>query len=124
MVGTMANLSAISVSSSLSYSANKVSAKLSTTFSADQAGNFFESGIQSVGTTEESLDKGDVVTIGKIAVRNMDATNYIQVGHLTGSYSIKLNPGEGFAGLTWGGSSVFVKANTAACNVEYLIVEA
>ena len=119
----MANPNAITLSSTLSYSANKASAKLSVTSQADQTGSYFESGIASIGTVEETLDKGDVGTIGFVGVRNTDPTNFVQVGSSTGVYSIKLNPGEGFV-ARWNANSVFIKANTAACNCEYLITEA
>jgi hypothetical protein len=119
----MANSNAITSTGTLSYTANRVSAKLSTSFQADQLGDYFESGIQNVGTAEESLDAGDVTTIGFVGVRNMDETNYIEVGGTTGVYSIKLKAGEGFC-ARWNHNDVFVKANTAACKVEYLIIEA
>jgi hypothetical protein len=119
----MANTNAVTIASTLSYSANRISARLATSFSADQTGDFFESGVQAIGTAEEELDYGDVTSIGFVGIRNMDDTNYVEVGRTTGVYSIKLKAGEGFV-ARWNGNTVFVKANTAACNVEYIVTQA
>lgn len=115
----------IQISSTLRYSKSPASASLATSYFDDQTGDKYQAGVQAVGTSEEVLDKGDVVTLGYLAVRNMDATNYIQVGATTANYTIKLFPGKGCV-LPWnptGYQAVYVKANTAACNVEYLITE-
>lgn len=113
----------ITVSASLRYSKNKASAQLSTSYTATQAGDKYQGGVQIIGTTEESLQKNDVGTIGFIAVRNLDATNYVQFGHTTGVYDVKVLPGMG-AVIPWSGTGVFALANTASVEVEYLIVEA
>lgn len=119
----MANLNAIQISATLKYSANKAAASLSTTFSDDQAGDKYQAGVQSVGTTEEELDKGDVGTIGYLAIRNMDQSNFVQLGAATGAYSFEVPAGKG-AVLPWKSANVFIKADTAAVEVEYLIIEA
>ncbi len=112
----------ISISGNLRYSKDSASAALATSFRADQTGDKYQAGIQIVGTSEENLDKGDVVTIGFISVRNADDTNFITLATLTATPSIKLKPGEGCL-LRWSGSNVIAKANVAPCNVEYLILE-
>src|SRR5690242_8319589 len=100
----------ISVGGSLTYSKNKAKATLSGSFFATQSGDKYQAGIQTIGTTEESVDKGDVGTIGYLAVRNIDATNYVQFGVTTGVYSVKLLPGE-FAVLPWQNTACLAKAN-------------
>src|SRR5947207_780380 len=112
----------ITVSMTLRYAKNKASASLSGGFGASQAGDKYEAGVQSIGTTEESLQKGDVGTIGWLAIRNMDATNYVEFGSTTGVYSITLLPGEAVC-TRWNHTGVFSKANTAAVEVEYLAIE-
>ena len=112
----------IQVSSTLRYSRSPASASLATSYFATQTGNKYQAGVQAVGTSEESLDKGDVVTIGFLAVRNMDATNYVNVGVTTGVYSIKLFPGQGCV-IPWNGQYTYIKANTSACDCEYLMTE-
>ncbi len=37
------------------------------------------SGVQSIGTTEESLVLGDVTSIGWVVIRNLDATNFVRI---------------------------------------------
>lgn len=113
----------ISLSSTLSYAKNKAAAKLATSFLATQAGDKYMAGVQIIGTAEESFTKGDVGTIGYLACRNLDATNFIQLGATTGVYSIKLLAGEGCV-VPWKASTTYVKADTASCEVEFLLVEA
>ena len=112
----------INVSLSLRYANSPTSASMTSSFIADQAGSKYEAGVQTVGLTEENLAKNDVGTIGYIAVRNTDATNYVELGSSTGVYSVKLRAGESCF-IPWEGSQVIAKANTATCDCEYLIIE-
>lgn len=112
----------ITVNATLRYAKSPASASLSMSFLQDQTGDKYQGGIQTVGTAEESLDTNDVGVIGFLAIRNNDDTNFVQVGATTTVYSIKLGPGGG-ALVPWNGSNVFVKANVAACDVEYLLIE-
>jgi hypothetical protein len=93
------------------------------TVSATQSGSKYESGVQSIGTTEETLSQNDVGTIGYLGINNLDATNYVELGATTGVYSAKLAAGCG-ALIPWDGATVYAKAHTGACLVEYLIIEA
>jgi hypothetical protein len=113
----------ISYSGTLRYSKDKAAAAQTISFLADQAGDKYQAGIQTVGTTEEALEQGDVGTIGFVAMRNADDTNYVEIGKTTGVYSIKLEPGEGCR-VSWNGTTILAKANTAPCDVDYLIIEA
>lgn len=74
-----------------------------------------------VGTTDETLDLGDISTIGWLYMRNLDATNFITAGADGTLYNIKLKAGEPFFGR-WNGAAIHVKANTANCLFEYLII--
>ena len=112
----------VQISATLRYSKSPVSMSLATSFFSDQTGSYAQAGVQAVGTSEEQLDKGDITTIGYIAVQNLDATNYVQFGVTTGSYSVKLMPGKGCV-MPWNGNYVYIKANTSACNVNYLLTE-
>lgn len=113
----------ISQSGTLRYAASPTAASISISFAADQTGDKFAAGIQAVGTAEEVLDKNDIGTIGFIGIRNADDTNFIQVGAIAANYSIKLLPGEG-AVMPWRASNVYVKANVASCDMEFLLIEA
>lgn len=76
----------------------------------------------SVGTSEETLSKGDIGTIGWVYLKNLDATNYVEFAGTTTDYVLKLKAGE-FALVRWNKTNVLAKANTAACLVEYMLVE-
>ena len=90
--------------------------------SVDITGDAFTHEVQEVGTVEEELPQGaDLGTPGYCFIKNLDDTNYVEVG-LTGSYTIKLKAGE-CALFRCAGASLYAKANTAACLVEYIIVE-
>jgi hypothetical protein len=114
--------SEIRLSSTLRYAKDQAAASLSTSFVADQTGSKFESGVQAVGTSEEVLTKNDVGTIGYMAVRNNDPTNFVEFGAVTAQYSVKLGPLEGCV-LPWKHANVYALANVAPCNVEYLLIE-
>lgn len=79
----------------------------------------YAQGIQTVGTVEETLNVGDVSSVGLIVVINRDDTNYVQIG-LTGSYTIKLKP-EQFCVLPPAASTLYAIANTASVDVEYYV---
>lgn len=80
--------------------------------------------VQTIGTTEEALALGDVATDGgAFYARNLDATNYVEIG-LTGSYVIKLLPGE-YCYLSGVSSrALYAKANTAAVALAYSLFSA
>ncbi len=87
------------------------------------SGDSFEHAIQSVGTTEEALAQGaDLGTPGYIFIKNLDSTNYVEIGSTTGVYDIKVKAGE-VALYRHNSATIYAKANTAACLVEYLLFE-
>lgn len=87
----------------------------------DVAGSAPNKEVQAIGITDETLNLGDISTIGFVFMRNLDATNYITVGSDGTLYPIKLKPGEFFLGR-WNAAAIHAKANTAPCNLEYLIL--
>jgi hypothetical protein len=113
----------ISVSATVRYAKNKAAASLTTSFLASQTGDKYEAGIQTIGATEETVQKNDVGTVGFAAFRNSDDTNFVQLGAATGAYTVKLLPGEGCL-VRWNGSTVYAKADTAPIALEYLLIEA
>ena len=86
------------------------------------AGSYFVSGIQNVGTGDETVALGDVGTVGHVLLKNLDGTNFILAGSDGSVYPIKLKAGEEMK-TRWNGAAVHLKADTAACKVSYLIVE-
>lgn len=92
-------------------------------FSFDVTGESFVHGVQEIGTTEEELTQiAELGTPGYVYAVNLDDTNYVEIGSTTGVYDIKLKPGE-IAVWRHNSGTVYAKANTAACLVEYIIIE-
>lgn len=88
-------------------------------FNLEPANKRYNTGIQTIGTTEEALDVGDVSSAGYILVINLDDTNYVEVG-LTGSYCIELPKNGGFAVFPPTGT-IMAKANSAECDIEFYV---
>lgn len=112
----------LQVAGSISFS--KSSASLSKVFSNTYftvSGTAGISNVISVGTGDESLALGDISTIGWVFFRNLDATNYISIGSDGTLYPIKLKAGE-FALMRWNAAAIHAKANTGACDFEYLLI--
>lgn len=114
----------IQLALSLNVSKNGASAKGDINLVIDMAGDQFINNIQIVGTSNEALAAGDVSTIGWAYVKNLDATNYIEVFLDSGSTQLisKLLPGEATL-FKPGTTSIYARANTAACNAQVLLVE-
>ena len=80
---------------------------------------------QNIGTSEEALDMGDVTTPGWLFLRNLDNTNYVSMRPATGVVDcLEWKAGEAFmCRLARGATAPFMIANTAAVEVEYLLIE-
>lgn len=87
----------------------------------DVAANPRIQSVQDIGTSEEALAIGDVATDGgAFFARNLDATNYVEIG-LTGSYVIKLLPGEYCFLSGVSDKDLYARANTAAVKLAYAL---
>ncbi len=92
----------------------------------DVTGETAISGRMSVGITAETIPKGDIGTIGTVILWNHDTTNFIAAGDDADNPTIKLYPdgsGLNFCLAPWGATDVSVKAGTAACEMDYILVE-
>lgn len=78
---------------------------------------------QLIGTSAEALDIGDITTPGYIMIRNRDTTNFVEIRDgAAGADVVKLKAGEtALFRLTT--TTPFAIADTAACRVEYLLIE-
>jgi hypothetical protein len=74
-------------------------------------------GAISVGTSEESIAFPELTTEGWLFMQNNGPTNYVQWGFATGVYGGRLRVGEFALFRMEPGLTLFLKANTAACNV-------
>lgn len=117
----MANEGRITVNITFTKSETTESKNLTDSFDVSSA--IFNKARQTIGTSDETLALGDVSSLGFLVAHNCDATNYIEIGHTSGTYSIKLKAGEicGFR-VGSGMSAIHAKANTASCDLEYLIL--
>lgn len=81
--------------------------------------------VQTVGTTHEAIVvPADMTTAGWMWFRNLDPTNYAEVGRDSGGSFLavaKLKPGEP-AFFRAASNALYLKANTAPCEVEYGIL--
>lgn len=89
----------------------------------DVTGSKYVTGVQEAGTSAEAIGLGDVGTPGFFFIKNLDDTNYMEVLSATdGEVLLKVKPLE-FAVGRFGCAAPAVKADTAAVDFEYLIVE-
>lgn len=79
---------------------------------------------QNIGITEEAIKLGELATLGYAIFINRDATNFINIKTATaGTIIVKLFPGE--VAMFRFGSGVtapFAIADTAPCQLEYMIL--
>ena len=113
----------ISIGVTISFQKGGAQVSRSEAITVDVTGDAFSHEVQEVGTSEEQLAQGaDLGTPGYIFIKNLDATNYVEIGSTTGVYDIKLKAGE-VCLYRHNSATVYAKANTGACNVEYLLIE-
>ena len=79
--------------------------------------------VQGIPTGGEVLVEADELgSAGLCFVKNLDSTNFVTIGtHATDNHVIKLLAGESAVFRAVG--AIYGKADTAACNLEYIIVE-
>lgn len=114
----------INIQTSLSCNNGYFSFNRSANETVDQSASGAHGGIQEIGTSEESLVMGDISTSGMAYFRNLDDTNFVKIGpDSTGLVDfIKLKPGE-FCLVRLATSTIKAIADTAACKLEYYILE-
>jgi hypothetical protein len=81
---------------------------------------------QNIGTSEEAIKLGELTTLGWAMFINRDLTNFINIKVATGgAIFAKLFPGEccGPLRLGSGAQAPFAIADTAACQMDVLIIE-
>ena len=111
----------LNIRATLSFSKGSAKVNRSESVSVTVTGDAYNSGVHAIGLTEEILLQGtDLGTLGYVFIQNLDATNFVRVG-ITGSYSIKLKAGE--IALFRAAADIYAIADTAICNVEYVLIE-
>ena len=90
----------------------------------DVSGTDFFHGTQTIGTSPEAIDLGDITTPGYIVIKNRDATNFVEIRDGSGGADVvKLLAGD-VQCFRLATSTPFAVADTASCEIEYLLVEA
>ncbi len=112
----------------INLSFSKGGAKAKRQFSCKQTvdGDAFTHGVQAIGTAEEEVAQGaDLGTPGWVLIINLDDTNYVEVGALTGEYTVLIEAGK-FAFYQHDkneSSTILAKATGGTVNIEYFIIE-
>lgn len=91
----------------------------------DVTGKRFIHPRQLIGTTEEALELGDIATGGWFMAINHDPTNFVSIRSGTGATNlVKLKAGEPCLFRLSGSSAApFAIADTAPCDLEFVLVE-
>lgn len=87
------------------------------------SGNPVSEAVQSIGTSYEALAMGEVVAPGYVTLKNLDITNYVEFSADSGGANplIKLKALE-VACFRMDGTTIYARANTGACLVQYKII--
>ena len=80
---------------------------------------------QDIGTAWEALTLSDLGSADLIAVKNNDATNYVQLATANDNSGIfaRLTPGRGAFFPPETSATLYARANTAECELAKLVVE-
>ena len=92
---------------------------------SDQTTQGYFDGVRSIAMSETSVALSGITTPRQCVLYNLDATNYVEVGTTTADYPIRLEAGglPNFLTLNDSKTTLYLKANTAACNVRILVLE-
>lgn len=74
-------------------------------------------GYVTIGTSEESETFSELSTLGWLMMHNLDDTNFVEWGFATGDYGGRLEPGEKALFRLNPGTTLYLKADTAACKM-------
>lgn len=92
----------------------------------DQSTQVVSDNVYSIGTSEETVTYAEISTPGVCIAYNLDATNYVQIGRATSAYFGRLRPASipSVFELDPGVTTLYLKANTAACLVRVIVLDA
>jgi hypothetical protein len=116
----------ITTTVSLRFSKGGASASVNETARADMAGSDFLNQVQTIGTTAEAVSFGNITgPPGFVAIKNLDAANFVEFGGDSGLtvFKLILMPGKTMLASPASGT-LFGKADTAAVDIQVLAIEA
>lgn len=96
------------------------------TFNLDMTGDDMLKGTQVIGTTAETVSFGDITGApGMVVIKNLDDTNFIELGGDSGLTVFKLTllPGQ-FCLFDPSSATLYAKADTADVRIQVLATEA
>jgi hypothetical protein len=91
----------------------------------DMAGADMTQATQNIGTTAETLSLGDITGAPRqLAIKNLDATNFVEIGGDSGLtvFKLKIRPLD-CAVFEPSSGTVYAKADTASCLVQFVAIE-
>ena len=93
------------------------------TKSATMVGTDMGSQTQVIGLTVESLDVPvDVTSPYKLLISNMDNTNYVELGFVSGTYTMRIPAGETLL-IPYVSATLYLLANTSAVTIQATFCE-
>jgi hypothetical protein len=78
--------------------------------------------VKQFSTTDYTFDKGNVATIGRVFIRNLDSTNAVIIGSDGTNYPIKIKP-LSYGEFEWNAANVHGKSLAGTPYVEYTLIE-
>ncbi len=116
----------LTIRATLSFTKNSTNVELSAGPSDfDVTGTNAMKHRQEIGTSEEAVTIGNVAAGGYILVVNRDATNYVTLRPGSGLTDlIRLEAGDFALFRLDDSATLYALANTAACEIEYAIIDA
>jgi hypothetical protein len=93
------------------------------TKSATMVGTDMGSQTQVIGLTVESLDVPvDVTSPYKLLISNLDNTNYVEMGFVSGTYTMRIPAGETLL-IPYVSATLYLLANTSAVTIQATFCE-
>lgn len=80
-------------------------------------------GYMTIGTSEESTMMSELGTLGWVMMQNLDTTNYVEWGFSTGVYGGRMEAGEFALFRLNPSTTLYLRANTAACKCVIYAIE-
>lgn len=117
------------ITCTVSFSASKGGAAINSgtlSKTIDMSGTDLGTVTQSIGTSNEALDvPADVSGDVHLTVKNLDATNFVEIFKDSGNSHLlsKLYPGEACSLRRVPAASLYGRADTAACQIQFWICE-
>jgi len=78
--------------------------------------------VKQFSTSDYAFDKGNVATIGRVFIRNLDTSNAIIIGSDGTNYPIKIKP-LSYGEFDWNAANVHGKSLAGTPYVEYTLIE-